>query len=420
MDLAVLWLNAILWAIVFIASIKRYGFYNAGNLVLAFYFVLMIIAVHLYTVPSLTKSFEGQNLFYLLYLLAFSLLFIRPLQKVSSVSIQQLPSLSRINAVCIVVITFSLLGIGAIYQDFSSGIIKLLTDEDYGASLYHELSQSDGLASSRKGAGNYISVISNVMQTLAPFLFLYSLSDKRISKYVIIGLGLSTFVVFMKNISIGSRVGIVQVLLEMLFFYFFIKRFYSEKVKRYLSPILLAFVLVIGAAFASITLSRSKYSKEDSPIVFVERYASQSVLNFGKYGLEPGGCRYGDKTFPLVKSLFTSNVARSYYDRMNKYKNLKLDESNFILYPGDFIIDFGVIGGTLVLLFFYTFFCTFLKGKHILRFSQIIIVYLLMAFLSGFYQYPFSDYLGNMKLIAFILLALYFHNLENKKIIRVS
>lgn len=420
MDFLVLVLASLVLFYVTIMAKRRYGVRNLGFLFLCFYLILFLLSLHLIGSPSQKGLFEGQNLIYHLYFIFLLVLLVKPLLQFDNYY-QSIPvhyySERLLGIVLIPIIFLCIFNIKDLYSEFTFGLVQLLTDEGYGSQLYHELREGQGLGQASSSGFNIVYVLSNVAKTVAPFFLLFYIACKNKRKILLIGLTLATLVSFMHSISIGSRIVIVQMGLEILFFYIFMSKYYSEAVRRKTRIIGLFFALVIGAGFFAITISRAISSKEDSPLLFVERYAATPVLNFGKYGLDPGGIRYGDKTFPLVKSVFTSNVARSYYERINKYKTLNLDESNFILFPGDFIIDYGVIIGSFFLFIAAIFFHSALKKrKKTLRLSQLSILYLLVSILVGFYQYSLSDFLGNMKFIVLLLIALFFRIIENEQI----
>ncbi len=421
MDYLFLWLYALIWLFVLLIVLRKYSINNIGSAYVLFYSILCILALHIFYNDEIFKRFNGQSFISLVYLLVFLILFIRPLLKLDKICpVLVHPSGRIMPVIYIVVIVFSLLGLPEIISNFISGLVMLATDEGYGQQLYHELRNSDAMVGNASHSViSYISVVSNFARGLAPFLFLYYLSTKKINSILFIGLFLSTFISFMSSISSGSRSAILTLALNIFFMYLFMRKYYSHRILRVFKPLLIGAASVIGAAFLFLTVSRTTTIGE-GPIFFAERYAAQSILEFGKNGLDPGGCRYGDRTFPLIKSIFTKDVARDYYSRLNKYQNLKTDESSFITFVGDFTVDYGPIGGAVVMLLMISFFSISLKRKHTIGLQHLALVYLLIMILNGFYLYPLPDFLGNILFFTYIFLFFFFSFTRYGKITKHS
>lgn len=412
MDKIILFINAVIWLVILINALSKYKLRNLGTKYILFYAVLNFLALHLFFyLPEAQALYGGQHLFFLLYLIFFIFMFIKPLLNFDTSVEKHLvhPPSTIMNPIYIFVIVFSLLGIIDSISNFSSSFFMLATEEDYGARLYQDLQNTAGLSGRAKdNVINYISVISNFARGLAPFLLLYYLSYPNRNRLIAIGLLLSTLISFMNSISIGSRLAIVSLASNIFFMFLYMKQFYSTKMLRIISPVLLGVSVIIGTAFFYLTVSRTLWNKEN-PIMFVERYAAASFLNFGKYGLNPGGSRYGDRTFPLIKSIFTDDVARSYYERITKYTELKINESAFITFVGDFTIDFGPILGAAVMLVLIFLFTKNLKNSSVVRFEHLSLLYLLIMILNGFYQYPLADYGGNIYFLSYLFLFIFFN-----------
>jgi len=414
LDIIVLLFNAINWLAVVFYVKKHYGFRNVGAFYIYFYALLSIIAVHLYiTLVPRDLPCDGISLFPLLYLEFFVVLFASILVKHDSSERKLIePPTTILNLLCIVVVILSLLEIRTIMQDFTAGFAQLLVDDEYGAGLYDTLSREVVHSARASGPKSYISVLSNQAEALAPVLFLFYLAKRNRNLAITIGLALATFITFAFALSTGRRSTIIQRLFSMGVTYFYLRKYYSHRVIAVARPILISVVGIILTGFLLISISRVN-SFGGNLFTFFERYAGQSYLYFGKYGFDNGEIRNGDRTFPLVKSLFTSDVARSYYDREAKYTKMKINESTFVTFVGDFVFDYGILGGALVLFILYFFLRRLLIGsRKLLYFDQILIVYLLINILTGFYLYPFSDFGGNLVFLILIILSLFFRTLR--------
>jgi hypothetical protein len=410
MDILFLIINSIIWFFFFKHLKKKYGFINVGVLYTLLYFLLSIMAIHLYVTVTRPDDYpwQGQNFFALLYLFFFIVLFSRVLAK-GTYDKQCIahPSNTYLMPIYIIIIILSLLNVITVSQDFFTGIISLATEDSYGQSLYHELSQSAHSVHSG-GVINYISVVSNISQGLAPILFLYYLTTPKKKSIIVIGLGIAAFISLMQAISVGSRSAILQGLMNIGGGLLVLYRYYSSKIIRIIRPVFIIIFAIIASGFTFITISRLQTNNLNS-FFFLETYASQSYLLFGHYGFDNGQVRNGDRTMPLVKSVFTKDVARTYGEREIKYNRMKLNESVFVTFVGDCVFDYGVFGGAFFLMCLYLLIRFFLINKRkILYFDQVLISYLVIFLLNGFYLWPFPDFGGNLLFCSLIFLALFF------------
>lgn len=405
-------LNLSIYSIIWISSLiywwKRDGIENTGVLIIAFYSIISILAIHLYSENPYGELHPWFNisLYALLYLFFFIYIFCTLLLKPSKAKkLIDTPNKDLVP-LYIFVIIFSLLDIVPTIQNFRTGLFMMMMDSQYGNILYQESTLEGVHTAQIRGAVSFIGVFSNFARNIAPVLLLYSLTNKKINKFIVIGLLLATFSTYMTAISQGLRSVIVQNLLTFIFLFAFLYKYYSPKVKKIIIPILSIMIGIIILGGALITSSRVDAVNTDAG-TFIESYASQSVLYFGCYGFDNGDqIRNGDRTFPMIKSFFTDDVARSTFDRRQKYQSMYINESVFTSFVGDFVFDFGIIGGACVMLSLFLLFKILLsKVSYHIHFYDILVVYLLIYMLCGFYLYPLSDFVGNIMLIGILIIS---------------
>lgn len=358
-------------------------------------------------------SWVGINLPPLLFLQFFIVLFSSLLCKLHNNAIYIChPPTKLMTIIYIFIILFSLLNIFEIINNFSKGFILLATDSSYGQEIYAETTEKMVYSKNTNNVVSIIGVISNIAKNIAPLFLCYYLTEKKYNLFILIGLGLASFVSYMYAISMGMRSVIILNSLSFLAFFFFLKKFISTKAYRILKKGLIIFGGIIILGFYFITTSRSEHRGDDSSFEFIESYAAQSFLYFGKYGFDNGEqIRNGDRTMPFIKSIFsTEEVARSTYERRLKYDQMKINESVFVTFVGDFVFDFGIFGGAIVMSLLYLIYRHFLKyqKKKFLHIDQIVVAYLVIYTLCGFYLYPLSDYAGNIMLLSLLLIAVFF------------
>ena len=105
------------------------------------------------------------------------------------------------------------------------------------------------------------------------------------------------------------------------------------------------------------------------------------------------------------------NVPGNFWERRDKYPNLKINDEVFVTYVGDFTLDFGPY---LTPLFFILFTLIVLKitriQNGIIRFHRLIILHFLMCvcFIGSIKLFYFADVGGNLQIIVYIFLFLFF------------
>ena len=417
-DILYLIVYSIIWMLSLIYWWKKDGIKNTGVLLIAFYAIISILAIHLYSENPYGELHPWFNisLYALLYLFFFIYIFCTLLLKPSKAKILiDIPN-KYLVPLYIFVIIFSLLDIVPTIKNFRTGLFLMMMDSQYGNILYQESTLEGVHTAQVRGAISFIGVFSNFARNLAPVMLLYSLANKNSNKYIVFGLLLATFTTYMTAISLGLRSIIVQNLLTFIFLFSFLYKFYSVKVKKIIIPVLSTMMGIIILGGALITSSRVDALDTDAS-TFVESYASQSVLYFGCYGFDNGNqIRNGDRTFPLIKSFFSDDVARSTFDRRQKYQSMYINESVFTTFVGDFVFDFGIIGGACVMLSMYFLFKILLsKISHHIHFHDILIVYLLIYMLCGFYLYPLSDFVGNIMLIGILIISCFYRSIVHEQ-----
>jgi hypothetical protein len=141
-------------------------------------------------------------------------------------------------------------------------------------------------------------------------------------------------------------------------------------------------------------------------------YAGQENLYFNNFGLNNNGIRYGDRTIPLYKRMVGFyNVPKNFWDRRQKYPNLKINDEVFYTFVGDFTFDFGPIIATLIIIGFSLFVLkkTKVRNGRIL-FHQLILLHFVMivCMMGGLKLYPFSDVGGNLQLLVYVFAYIVF------------
>jgi hypothetical protein len=114
-------------------------------------------------------------------------------------------------------------------------------------------------------------------------------------------------------------------------------------------------------------------------------------------------------------------VPDNFWERRNKYPNLKINDEAFISFVGDFTLDFGPYLSVILFLTIFPSIAYLTKSNNKkLYFHQFILLHFVMSLcmLGGMKLYPFSDVGGNLQLIVYVFAYLFFlvvHELFNKR-----
>jgi len=403
--------NFILWLFTFIIYQKRKSTFDVGSFLLLFYLSIVIVGFYVFNHPLAKVDFKEVSLFPFVYLYAMLMLATYPLLKFDSLKVNSIsnPNDYKVNTISIIVIIAILFQIPDIISNFSTGLSSMLVDDSGGAELYSEMISNYDKAGDGK-IENLASIFSNVFSDISIFLFFYCLTLERKNKFILIGLFISIVLTMLSIISSGGRGGVVNILLTVLTCYILFKNFLSLPIRKRIFKIMVITMLLISFPVILITISRFGQGNTDMGYANAWYYG-QSYLNFNNYGIDAGGIRNGDRTASFFKGLFVDDMPKNYLERRQKYFYMKMDESVFYTFVGDFTLDYGAIVTAFIFLLFSFLFVR--KTKVIGNTIQIHQLFLLFFILCVCVQgqvglFTFADVGGNLKIIAFILVYFWF------------
>lgn len=417
--------NALLYLVTFIYLRRKEQNIGAGSLIILYYFFIAFVSIFLFNHPLSEGFFLDLKLFPYIYLYVMLLLACYPIIRFSRTEVENitLENHTALNVICYIIIISTLLYVPKVIQDLTQGISTLFFDPDGGSDLYKESYEKFDQAG--KSVSNIPAIIIGAFSDLSILFFFFYLTLKERKKIIIIGLTFSVFMLMVSSISEGERGDVVTKLITFIFTFILMKQFLSEKIRKYAFIAIFTGIGIMVIPISFITISRFSQQEFDDDFVSysVEYYFAQAPLNFNNYGLDPGGCRYGDRTATLVKRIVSSDSPQNYSERMDKYSYMNMSENIFYTFIGDFTLDYGPILAVVIILGFSMFvlFKTQIGTTQTLLFHQLILLYLLMCICvqGAFTLFSFSDIGGNLRFILTLFLYLYFKidYLKNKQII---
>lgn len=419
-----IFINILLWLFTFIFYQNRRKYFGAGSLLLLFYLSIAVIGLILFNHPYTVGDYKDIKLFPFLYLYAMLIIASLPVLKFKEREIThiQQPSNRALNVIYFIVIIASLLQLGTIVTDFSSGLSRMLLDNSVGSELYGEMISNYDKAGDRQ-IKNLPAIISNLTYNICILLLFYNLTRERKNKYIILGLSISVLLFILSSIAVGGRGGAVNTIFTVFITYILLRNLMSDKIRKKVRHIGIIIVSLIAIPVILITISRFGGEEDDNDYIFysMQWYYGQAFLNFNNYGLDANGIRNGDRTASLFKQIIWDDTPKNYLERREKYSYMEMDESVFYTFVGDFTLDYGPYISFLI----FAGFCMLITSKlkidnQTILFHQLVLLYLVVCICmqGAMSLFPFADMGGNLTLITFILVYFWFkidYNIQLKK-----
>ena len=385
--------------VVFYLKLRRHRtYFGPTSLTLLVYAILGICSIIVYNDNELSNLYGGYGLltlFPFVYLATIVLLVLQPtarLEKNYDLKIQK-PN----SNIAISFLVFYAICSLAIFPNTLAHIqdgLQILFYSAYGGQDLYTEGQLDVERNIFKynGIQTIFSVFHDSLNEIAIFLMFYYLTFKKKHKGLIVFLSLAFIADLLKPIASGQRTGFVMIMLSIILCYLIFKRYWNSKLQQVVSKIMLVLVVIVSIPFFALTISRFSQSQQGT-MGSTLSYVGQANLNFNLYCLDAGGTRHGDRVLRGYKSVLGMETTASTRDTRDKYYNMKIDDRVFYTYVGDFVLDFGLLLATFILLA-YAFIvssATRLKG-HEIKFHQLLVLYFSLAIsLKGSFYLLLSD-----------------------------
>jgi oligosaccharide repeat unit polymerase len=391
--------NSVLYIGTFLIYQYKAKRFTLGSFVLLIYATISLAAIDLYHTPDYKN--RTITVFPFIYLYVTLMLLFCPLLKFSEGHILSIKlkynGIIKILSFLTIVTSFIIFLVKLPAINFSN-----LTNPEYLALSYLE----NGLDSNRTmqiGLMNLIGFLATFLGPMVVLLLIYNFLFIR-NKVITIGLICVILIRIIVEASMGHRGVFMSILFDMAFVYFCFRKCMTKKLKKGIIIVFTAIVSLMGIFFMAISIGRAENSNADTSS-FLLSYAGQSFINFNTYGLDIGDTREGDRTFPLVKTLLGMPTAKNYMDRRDMYKHLKVDDSIFSTFIGDFTIDFGPFFAFIIVIIISFLFSKALKPRS-WHFGHLLLLMVLYNITTTLGLYRYADIGGN--LILLLTLSLYF------------
>lgn len=398
----------LLWVVTILRQQKKERREDVVFYINALYLSLGVISFILFNDKSVYGiDFKELSLFPFVYLFFTLQICLKPLRTYCN---SRYNSISKVNEniiryIAIFFIGTSLVQLPSNIINLQEGVMKIIFDMNAGLDAYNDAA----LSSDTVEDGTIINIFyifSAAFSEIGIFILFYYLTKRETGIIIKTALVVSVVGVMIDPISKGNRTVPMQVLLALFFAYMLFKPYMREATNTIVKRIGIVLMIILMIPLVSITISRFSESNSGA-LGSVEKYLGQSTLIFNNYAFDSGGIRYGDRTFPLFKRMIGfDNVPSNYSQRRTKYSNMKIDDSHFISFVGDFVLDYGPIMAFFILLFFAFVFDNIIKCRSdcIPIYNLLAVYFLLNIVVQGsFYLFSYADVGGNLKIITYTI-----------------
>ena len=387
------------------------GRWGIGSYILLSYVLYPIIgAFWFFDQDNIYGDIEPLRLFPFIYLAVLQWIAVRPILQYDRNHIQQIeqPSMSFLNIFAAIYIVCTLLQIPHILANIADGIRNIMIDTAAGADMYLESQAED---SSYDGSvGNMTAIIFNIFSPLAFILFFYYMTLGRKYMWAIIGFGLCVLIKSFHSLSNGQRTEVTMSVINIFVAYVALKPILSDRIKRYVRIVLTVLAVSITIPFIALTISRfgERQGGTTGGLVY---YIGEAPYYFNNYALDAGGTRHGDRTCNVFKKLIGKPSPNGIFDVREAYPMLKMDDSIFSSFIGDFVLDFGATTTAIIFILFSILFTrlTPTNGPNQIPFHRLILIYFAMSVCmqGGFYLFNYA-FEGNLQILAIFVFYVFF------------
>jgi oligosaccharide repeat unit polymerase len=407
-------LNILSWFATFAIyqNCKRY--FDAGSVIISSFLLYSCLSLFLYYDEFWSNEFSQLRLFPFIYLYAMIMIAAWPVLRYNQSKIieVQKPSDVLFKTIALLFIVSTFIGIPTTLPNVSDGLIKILFDSTAGMAIYKDTMDLSAAANINDGKiSNLPSIISGLLADIATLMFFYYLTLEKRSRLITLCLLVSVLYPILDQIAISQRGPVLDRLSTIVISYFALIKFIPSGINSKIKLLGITLILAVTIPIAAITVSRFDRPDSSGAISSVLFYSGQSNLFFNNYGLDNGGIRYGDRTFPMFKRMLGfENVPHNFYERRAKYSELKINDEVFTGFVGDFTLDFGPYIPPILFICFTTFILisTRVRNGKIL-FHQLILLHFVMCICiqGGMKLFSYSD-VGNLKIITIFLAYIVF------------
>lgn len=385
------------------------GQWGSGSIILLSYIIYPFIgAFWLFSPTIIYGDIVPLKLFPFLYLALMLYVATIPALKYDTLHITSIesPTMAIVHIFTFIYIACTILQIPHMISHISEGLTAIMLDSSSGADIYGEtLSRNRDNAFNGGSISNLHIIIYNIFAQVALLLFFYYLTIEKKHKWAIVGLGLCIIVRCLSSIANGQRTDVTMTIFDIIVAYGATKQMFSKTLQERIKNVL----LIIGAMIAIpfMALSFSRFGDQEGGLTNgLVYYIGEAPYYFNMYAMDAGGTRNGDRTCNIFKKFIGLNSPDGEFAVRDQYPNMKMNDSIFSTFVGDFVLDFGVLGTAIIFFVFSLIFSLNARcnAPNQIPLHRLLLIYFAMTVCmrGGMYLYAYS-FRGNLNIIAILL-----------------
>lgn len=390
-----------------------YGRFTLGYVLISLYAFLSLISIETYNSEYAYLYFENNlTSFPLVYLFIMMFIMFIPIITLKEKNIQYLcvPEIKICTFLCVFMGFFSLLRIIELLPSIRVGFNMLMaSDYDSLVEIYENSSVEHMTKRQMSGTFNIIGIIANLANSIGPLLFYTYMIQSNRKAWVVFFLLMNLLLGVLSGVATVSRAKIIINLFTLFLLFFFFKPFLDISIKKKIVKLFIVFGSLVLFVISLITIARVESKNKTSVTFNVSRYLGESTIIFDQFCLDANGTREGYQTIPFFKKMLGYPIYTEEELRF-KYNHMKIDNSRFYSYVGDYVLDYGPTIALILFVFLSFSSKLFLKHDNGLTYGQVIVVYMIFRFCSAYYQAPFTGIGGNIAFLFEILLVILFQS----------
>jgi|GEM_PF-4899540 hypothetical protein len=243
-------------------------------------------------------------------------------------------------------------------------------------------------------------------------LFFYVLCFMRKRRMVLYGLGFSAIIpIVLQTVAMSHRFLLTHLAIQILISFLIFRKFLPGRVLRIIYLAGLFFVAFFSYVIVDFSYKRFENNDSVDPNFFLLKYCGEGFVNFNILMYDHCDRLYdGNNSFPLVNQVLGLDYSKS--NQETRKLNVHFPTFLFYSFVGDFVSDLGrtwTFLFSVVISFWILATTSKRKQKKRISLSQVLLIYLIANLcLSGVFYSPYITLVGNMSIVSFILVYLWF------------
>lgn len=193
--------------------------------------------------------------------------------------------------------------------------------------------------------GKFFNSINLKFSYASLFILFMYLTNKKINKYILIGLIMACANPVLYSLGLSARSGIVFTSLNAVFYFLLFRNLISAKIKSNIRIVGLVLLSIAGFGFIIMTMARYMSNDSHQTVSFlgwISLYLGEGTLNFNELMWNTGAYTMGDNSFSFFKSVLGFDTFTDLFERRSFWSvRTGIPGSIFYTFIGDIFSDIG-------------------------------------------------------------------------------